>query len=277
MKKFLSVVLVAAMMTAALVSCAGESADNTTTADSKNNAATTTVNGVQTTPTVTPPTTVTNDVNPDEVIEVPKLPGDGLEELLEGLTKAEVDLSQLGVVDFDAWNDNENMENLDKLFDGIKTEVDFVEAGHGKCGGDAKWGAEAGGYFYFALTEATTLKAYVITTGNDNLDYPGRNPVEWTLYGTNDAEAFTAGAAAGLNNNPSGGDDTRVTSTDIPFDESKWTKLDYVYDGGIAEGNFLENGYEIDADKQGEFQYYVWVLGYTKDGNFQACEFELYK
>ncbi|MBQ7354448.1 MAG: hypothetical protein IJW62_02895 [Clostridia bacterium] len=272
MKKLMSMLVLAAMLAASLASCGGET-DTTTAAPAPTDkpAATTTA------PKVTPPTTVTEEPGAEDEPETPKLPGDGLEELIEGLTKAEVDLSQLGVVDFDAWNDNENLENLDRLFDGIKTEIDFIDAGYGKCGGDAKWGAEEGGYFYFALTEAATLKAYVITTGNDNLDYPGRNPVEWTLYGTNDAEAFAAGAAAGLNNNPSGGDDTRVTSTDIPFDESKWTKLDYVYDGGIAEGNFLENGYAIDADKQGEFQYYVWVLGYTKDGNFQACEFELYK
>ncbi len=273
MKKLMSMLVLAAMLAATMASCGGDDTEITTTATPTNDtpAATTT------TPQATPPTTVTNEPSSIDETETPKLPGDGLDELLEGLTKAEVDLSQLGVVDFDAWNDNENLENLDRLFDGIKTEVDFTTAGYGKCGGDAKWGAEEGAYFYFALTEAATLKAYVITTGNDNLDYPGRNPVEWTLYGTNDAEAFAAGAAAGLNNNPSDGDDTRVTSTDIPFDESKWTMLDYVYDGGIAEGNFLENGYEIDADKQGEFLYYVWVLGYTRDGNFQACEFELYK
>ena len=273
MKKFLSVVLVAALATAALASCSGDEATTTTVPGTTAG----NTNGNQVTTVVTPPVTEILTPDVEEQAETPVLPGDGLEEMLAGLTKAEVDMSQLGVVDFDAWNDNENMENLDRLFDGIKTESAFTENGYGKCGGDAKWGSEEGAYFYFALTEKATLKAYVITTGNDNLDYPGRNPVEWTLYGTNDAEAFAKGAAAGLNNNPSGGDDTRTTSNDIPFDESKWTKLDYVYDGGIAEGNFLENGYKIDADKQGEFQYYVWVLGYTRDGNFQACEFEVYK
>lgn len=268
MKKILSALLLASMLVAALASCATDDAANTTTTAGTTTANTTTQAG--------PPPTEPVETDPSEVPETPMVLGAGLEELLADLTKAEVDMTQLGVVDFDAWDDGENKENLDKLFDGVKTELDFEAAGAGKCGGHAAWGDEAGAWFYFSLTEAATLKAYVITTGNDNTDWPGRNPVEWTLYGTNDLEAFQAGAAAGLNNNPAD-NDTRVTLTDIPFDETKWTVLDYVYDGGIEDGNFLDNGYAIDADKQQSFQYYCWVLGYTGDGNFQACELELYK
>lgn len=269
MKKIISALLLASMLVAALASC-GSGEDNTTTTP-----AGTTTTAATTTTKAGPPQTEPTEAEPEPTL--PVVPGAGLEDLLAGLTKAEVDLTQLGVVDFDAWDDNENKENLDGLFDGIKTQVDFEAAGRGKCGGHAAWGDENGAWFYFALTEAATIKAYVITTGNDNTDYPGRNPVEWTLYGTNDEAAFAAGAAAGLNNNPGEGEDTRKLLSDVPFDESKWTKLDYVYDGKIEDGNFLENGYEIDADAQQSFKYYVWVLGYTGDGNFQACEFELYK
>ena len=279
MKKFLSVVLVAAMMTAALVSCAGESADNTTTADSKNNAATTTVNGVQTTPTVTPPTTVTDPPNDDEVPEVPKVPGDGLEDLLEGKTSltAQIDMVTLSSVGFSAWNDQETIAGL---FDGIDTEMEWFydpdengdltvlktgadpenPDGTQRGGGPGKMGGGIANptYFYFGLLDQATITAYVLTTGNDNVNYPGRNPDEWWLYGTNDQSVFEACSIDGAE-----------------FDETQWTKLDYVYSGSVTEDNFAKCGYEIDADKQGAYQYYVWKLGYNT-GSVQLCEMEFY-
>jgi hypothetical protein len=230
---------------------------------------------------------------PGEVIETPKTPGAGLDELLEGLTYATVDPTQFGVVDFDAWVFSNIGVILDRLFDGVKTEQDWyynedgsvkenaypenaTGGGPGKIGGECRFGDDNGAWFYFSLEEAATIKAYVIWTGNDNSIYMDRNPVEWTLYGTNDLEAFQAGAAAGLANN-SGDNDTRVTLTDIPFDETKWTVLDYVYDGSVEQGNFLANGYAIDEANQQSFKYYCWYLGYTEGGSFQAAELELYK
>lgn len=284
MKKILSALLLASMLVAALASCTTGDGDTTTTPAP---ATTTTTKK----PVNTPPVTETTEPQPEA--EVPKTPGAGLDELLAGKTKVEVDMTQLGVVDFDAWDDANNGENLDKLFDGIMTEQDWyynedgtikegasIEnaqgGGPGKIGGDCRFGDDNGAWFYFALTEEAKLTAYVIWTGNDNSTYMDRNPVEWKLYGTNDAEAFAAGAAAGLANN-TGENDTRVTLTDIPFDESKWTCLDDVYDGAVEQGNFLANGYEIDADKQQSFKYYCWYLGYTEGGSFQACELELFK
>ena len=283
MKKFLSVVLVAALAAAALASCSGDETATTTVAGTTAGGA-----GVNTTPAVTAPTTVTDPSGIEEVPETPFIVDGGLEELLAGKTLItdKVDMDSLASVGFNTWNETD--ENIDKMFDGVVTYDDwyFDEDGNllegadpetPKGGGPGKVGGgiSSPAYFYFGLTEKAKVSAYVITTGNDNSIYPTRNPVEWTLYGTNDAEAFAKGAAAGLNNNPSGGDDTRTTSNDIPFDESKWTVLDYVYDGGMIEDNFTACGYAVDADKQGEFQYYVWVLGYN-NGSFQITEFEMY-
>lgn len=286
MKKIISALLLASMLVAALASCTTGEDNTTTPAGTTTPAATTTTK--QAPPATEPPVT-----DPGEVIETPMVPGAGLEELLDGKTLCTVDPTQLGVVDFDAWDDTNNTENLDRLFDGVKDPQGWYYnedgslkegadpdnasgGGPGKCGGSASWGDDNGAWFYFSLDEAATVKAYVIYTGNDNSIYTVRNPIEWTLYGTNDADAFAAGAAAGLANN-SPDNDTLVTATDIPFDESKWTVLDYVYDGSVEQGNFLANGYAVDAANQQSFKYYCWYLGYTGDGNFQAAELELYK
>lgn len=273
MKKILSALLLASMLVAALASCAsGE--DTTTTTSSTTPAATTTTQKA-------PPTTETTEPEPEA--ETPAVPGAGLEELLAGKTKVTVDMTKLGLVDFDAWN--EETENIMGLFDGVKTREQWYYnedgtlkdgadpdnangGGPGKCGGHVAWGEDSGAWFYFALTEEAKISAYVLTTGNDNSKYTDRNPVEWTLYGTNDAEAFEAAIAGGVS--------APLNASEYPFDETKWTVLDYVYDGQMAQGDFLENGYSIDADKQQSFKYYCWFLGYTEGGSYQACEFELF-
>ncbi|MBQ7354449.1 MAG: hypothetical protein IJW62_02900 [Clostridia bacterium] len=277
MKKLMSMLVLAAMLAASLVGCGGGETDTTTAAP-----APTDKPAVSTTPQATPPTTVTEEPNTSEETEVPKVLGAGLEELIAGKTSltatGKIDKATLASVGFNAW---QTFESINELFDGIDTELEwFYEqdengdytilrdgadpenpdgtkrgGGPGKAGG----GVSNPAYFYFGLTEKATITAYVLTTGNDNMDWTGRNPIEWTLYGTNDLSVFEECSIDG-----------------VEFDETKWTMLDYVYDGGIVEANFAGNGYEIDADKQGEFQYYVWVLGYTDSGNFQACELDFY-
>ena len=266
MKKFLSVVLVAALAAAALASCSGDETATTTVAGTTAGGA-----GVNTTPAVTAPTTVTDPSGIEEVPETPFIVDGGLEELLAGKTLItdKVDMDSLASVGFNTWNETD--ENIDKMFDGVVTYDDwyFDEDGNllegadpetPKGGGPGKVGGgiSSPAYFYFGLTEKAKVSAYVITTGNDNSIYPTRNPVEWTLYGTNDQAAFEGCSLDG-----------------DEFDESKWTVLDYVYDGGMIEDNFTACGYAVDADKQGEFQYYVWVLGYN-NGSFQITEFEMY-
>lgn len=269
MKKLMSMLVLSAMLIATLASCGGGETDTTTAAPAP------TDKPAATTTQAPPPETLPPDDNPTDVPTAPMVKGDGLEELLEGkisLNEAgKIDMETLATVGFSRWAET---EDIAQLFDTIDTydEWYFDENGElkadadpnaaegptgggpGKCGG----GVSTPAYFYFGLTEKATLAAYVLTTGNDNSRWNGRNPIEWTLYGTNDLSVFEGETLDGNE-----------------FDETKWTVLDYVYDGLVIEDNFVPCGYEIDADKQGEFQYYVWVLGYN-GGAFQATELDLF-
>ncbi len=278
MKKFLSVIVLSAMLVATLASCGGDDTTNTTVGATTEAPKTTTV--------APPPPTDTEPPTPDK--DVPLVEGAGLEELLAAntiigsdATDIKVNMEALYTLGFGTWN--AETENISQLFDGIKTYDDWYYdidengekvlkdgaltpdmengpngGGPGKIGGSLNQNGYTGGYFFFGLTAPAKLSAYVLYTGNDNSKYPGRNPVEWTLYATNDATVFEEQSAEGAT-----------------FDETKWTALDYVYDGSVLEANFAPNGYTIDADKQGEYQYYVWYLNYTTDNVFQACELDL--
>lgn len=253
MKKILSVLLLAAMAIA-MASC-GSGAETTT-------AATTTAAPTTTVGQTTPPA-ITEDPNAPTVNEEPETPyirdnADTTKELatlLDGKTCAndKIDRESLASLNFSTWNAEK--ENLPQMFDGVKTADDWAAAGdQGKIGG----GCGGGAWFMWATTEKVKVSAYVITTGNDNSKYPGRNPVAWNLYATNDATAIQAAVDAG------------------EFNPEGWTNLDYVYDGTMTEADFTENGYAVDADKQGEYQYYCWYIEYTRDNVFQACEFEIF-
>lgn len=271
MKKFLSVVLVAVMAAAALASCSGDEATTTTVPG------TTTAGGAaQNTTVVTPFATETEETDGSDVPTPPKVKDDGLEELLAGkisLNEAgKIDMESLASVGFTTWN--EETENIDRMFDTIDTYDEWYFDENGDLLPDADPNAEGGPtgggpgkvggpivdptFFYFGLTEKAKIEAYVITTGNDNSRWPGRNPVEWTLYATNDLATYEGCALDGEE-----------------FDETKWAKLDYVYDGMLIEDNFVACGYEIDAANQGEYQYYVWKLGYN-NGQMQITELDLF-
>lgn len=271
MKKFLSVVLVAVMAAAALASCSGDEAATTTVPG------TTTAGGAaQNTTVVTPFATETEETDSSDVPTPPKVKDDGLEELLAGkisLNEAgKIDMESLASVGFTTWN--EETENIDRMFDTIDTYDEWYFDENGNLLPDADPNAEGGPtgggpgkvggpivdptFFYFGLTEKAKIEAYVITTGNDNSRWPGRNPVEWTLYATNDLATYEACALDGEE-----------------FDETKWAMLDYVYEGMLIEDNFVACGYEIDAANQGEYQYYVWKLGYN-NGQMQITELDLF-
>ena len=67
-------------------------------------------------------------------------------------------------------------ENFKKLFDGKKTE-----------GTSSKWCCyfNSSAYVIFEASKAGVPVGYTITTGNDNEEYNGRNPLSWKLYGNN--------------------------------------------------------------------------------------------
>ena len=160
-----------------------------------------------------------------------------LTELLRGKQTVAVKPSSIRVQGLSEWAG----EGVDHLFDGVLS----------KCGGN-RTAAET--IIYFALNQPARLSAYVFVTGNDTARFPLRNPVEWQLLGTNDPSAF---ANNGIN-------------------LEDWTVLDYVWDGGVIVENYFENGYAIDPDKQGEYQYYALMLGYSADPQFQLSEIYLY-
>ena len=264
MKKFLSVLLLAAMVLT-VASCGAEDTTTTTVAD-----ATTTVAGnVQTmapilteAPGETEPEAETPYLydNPDTTKD--------LGTLLEGLTnqnskidttytpddKANTSLLTIG---FNTWNTEK--ENIPQMFDGVRTQEEWDAAGQGKIGG----GTSENACYLFNMTEKVSVKAYVIWSGNDNATYTDRNPVAWHLYATNDVDAMKAMREEGA-------DYTTLQES------GKWVDLDYVWDGSMAAVNFEANGYDVDADKEGEYQYFCWMIEYTGGGSFQINELEIF-
>ena len=182
----------------------------------------------------------------------PGVTGEQLDTLLQGknnLTKAGKIQPGSVRVECDHLIANEGVENL---FDGT----------------DAQWICERkkdvldtdSGYdiwVVFSATEAVTVNSYVLTTGYPSEDQPNLivyYPVEWTLYGTNDPAQFTAESIY----------------------EDGWVMLDYIYDGGVIQTEGIPNGYQVDANRQGAYQYYAIKFGYLFGTRLHLSELELY-
>ena len=170
-----------------------------------------------------------------------------------------IDSSSIFANGFTPWYPDKT--DVSKLFDGIKTKADYSAA---------ETGILAGSYlgntlYLFDMKEKVQISAYVIITGSENHLYPDRNPVAWYLFATNDTEA-----AAAIRR------DEREAYIDVTDPDSKWTILDYVYDGYISHESFYANGYVIDAANQGEYQYYCWCVEYTGGNNIEVAELELF-
>jgi len=98
----------------------------------------------------------------------------------------------------------------------------------------------------FKLTEPKKLTAYAHATANDNSQY-GRAPEEYILYGSTDGK--------------------------------DWKVLDYVQQASqvIERVDFTYYAFLIDADKQGEYQYYKWEVLEAEGGTtFQVSELQLF-
>ena len=190
----------------------------------------------------------------------PSDPSLGLGALLEGKTCVNdlVDQSTLSATAGFTPKDPQRNDII-TLFDGYKTQEDMV-AGAGTLLGKV--------YeltcFVFDMKESVKLSAYVIISGSDNHFRTDRNPVAWHLYATNDAEAAAAMRGEYAN------------YEDHIYGNPKWVDLDYVWDGCMYAEDFYENGYAIDANKQGEYRYYCWLIEYTGGGEIEVAELELY-
>lgn len=187
-------------------------------------------------------------------IQNPKT-GDSLSDSLQGMINlneaGKVDFGTLRTMNFIPWNEQE--ENIAQLFDTIDRPEEMETSNSGQCGGMVNTDT-AIACFLFGLDERETLGGYVITTAAQASVYPGRNPVEWSLYATNDPSV--------------------MESEELHL--SEWTLLDSVYDGKIADEDCVDNGYVIDEDCRGEYQYYCWYVSCVKEAAFQVSELSLY-
>ncbi len=84
--------------------------------------------------------------------------------------------------------------------------------------------AEAPFDVVWKMKSAVTVKAYIISTGNDNAEWKGRNPRAWSLYGSTDGKS--------------------------------WVLLDQVTNGNLTDVDETAFGYKIDSDKQAAYTYF---------------------
>lgn len=93
------------------------------------------------------------------------------------------------------------------------------------------------------MNQAVVLKNYTLTTANDSATYSYRNPLEWHLYGSNNA--------------------------------TSWTQIDTVKGSGIGAVNYADYTYETDV--QESFQYYL--IQFESNGGyygFQLAEISMH-
>lgn len=87
---------------------------------------------------------------------------------------------------------------------------------------------------------STTLKAYLVYSGNDSSDWPGRAATAWVLYGSNDGE--------------------------------NWTEIDKVDDSGMEDVNATPYGYVV--DQPAEYTSYKLSItatnGPVEDGGMEV-------
>ena len=133
-------------------------------------------------------------------------------------------------------------ESYDKLVDGKKTSAseDF-----------SKWCVTSfkGAEIILKASAYTIPVGYTLTTGNDNMAYPGRNPKDWVLYGSNDY------------------DENKKTGT--------WTEIDKVTDDAVLKDvNYTSYGFTIENTKA--YRYFKFEILSTKGTDvMQLAEFEL--
>ena len=133
-----------------------------------------------------------------------------------------------------------NPEGYAKLVDGKYTSGNYT-----------KWGTsimstppgESGDYYWvdFHSDSPIVVASYILTTGNDNASYKGRNPKSWILK-------------AKLNEN-----DSWKTIATVTNDET------------MGDVNFTN--YEFALDRPGTYQYFRFMVSETRSADFmQLCE-----
>lgn len=155
---------------------------------------------------------------------------------------------------------------IDKLFDDVFTVDDLENASlDGTPSGEMIFDGDTAALFW-SMTEPVTLGSYVIYTGLDS-EYVGSNPFGWRLFGSNEPIDVGEGDLAPLD------EETIVLAG--------YDLLDDVFDSCMVEAGGVPYGYTIDADLQGEYQYYCWLIRYSSDllpgaGNIRVSGMKLY-
>lgn len=106
---------------------------------------------------------------------------------------------------------------------------------------DTKLFATQTGTISWKMKNLTNLYSYTFVTGNDNKEYPGRNPKSWKLYGSNDS--------------------------------TTWIKLDEVYNSGMADENYREYTFTVDAVRP--YVYYKLEVTDLMSSNWQLAEIKM--
>lgn len=120
------------------------------------------------------------------------------------------------------------------LFDGIFETTDL---------GSNKYGHNDGPcVIEWKMIKPVTLSAYTIYTANDADNNPGRNPDDWKIYGSEDAET--------------------------------WVEIHAVQDAGLPTTNYTPTVYEISNTTA--YRYYRFEIESVVEGGFQLSELLLY-
>ena len=125
------------------------------------------------------------------------------------------------------------------LFDGQKTRGNFSMWCCGFINGSSS------AYVIFEASKAGVPVGYTITTGNDNEEYNGRNPLSWKLYGNN------------------------TDSNDT------WELIDEVSEDKVLKDKNYAS-YEFTCKCSTSYQYFKWEISANHGGDIlQVGEFEL--
>lgn len=116
----------------------------------------------------------------------------------------------------------------------------------------------------WSMSEAVTVTHYTFTTANDNAEFVGRNPVAWRLYATSNELTADMAMTTDLFNG-----DT------VP---EGWVLIDEVSDTELPDDNFVECGWEIDAESRAAYSGYMLLIDSCDTSNevFQMSEIDLY-
>ncbi|MBQ7325304.1 MAG: hypothetical protein IJW98_06150 [Clostridia bacterium] len=166
---------------------------------------------------------------PDTPQGNPSEQGDGAE--LEGYYQLLKYINRDSVSGPAAWGRHVALDMLDGLFES-------TDEGSNKYGQDIN-----NMKVYWEMTRPVTVNAYALYTANDTVEYPGRNPKDWTLFGSVDGE--------------------------------DWKVVHSVQDAELPVANYTGTVFEFDNDQA--YRYYCWSLDAVVSGNaFQLSELLLY-